>query len=245
MQGVVGPLHVIAKERTHMQGLVQAFGSTTGRKYVMAVTGLAWFGFLITHLTANLLLLAPDGGEAFNNYAYGLASLGPLLWVAELGLLVLLLLHVYMANMVHMAKVKARQSRYAVTANAGGASRKTMASMSMIHTGRVLFLFLLFHLWSIKFGTEYEVTYDGVVMRDLHRLMVEQYSNPIYVVGYLVIMVVLGFHLRHALWSACQSLGLNHPKWTPIIEKVGLGAAIAMAAGFFIIPIAMFLGVGQ
>ena len=228
-----------------MQGLVQAFGSTTGRKYVMAVTGLAWFGFLITHLAANLLLLAPDGGEAFNNYAYKLASMGPLLWVAEAGLAAMLLLHVYQAQRVTMAKNAARTSAYAVAANAGGASRKTLSSMSMIYTGRVLFLFIAFHLWSVKFGTEHQVTYDGVVMRDLHKLVVDQFSDPLYVGGYLLIMVVLGVHLRHALWSACQSLGLNHPKWTPLIEKVGLASAIAMAAGFFIIPIVIFLGVGQ
>jgi succinate dehydrogenase / fumarate reductase, cytochrome b subunit len=228
-----------------MQGLVQAFSSTTGRKYVMAVTGLAWFGFLVGHLIGNFQLLLPDGGHAFNAYGHKLVSLGPLLYAVEAVLAVLMITHVYQATKITMAKKAARQDRYAVTANAGGASRKTIASMSMFHTGRVILLFLLFHIWSVKLGTEYEVTYDGVVMRDLHRLMVEQYSDPLYLIGYMVIMLVLGFHLRHAIWSAAQSLGLNHPKWTPIIEKAGLVFAIAIGAGFFIIPIAIFLGVGQ
>ncbi len=228
-----------------MQGLISAFGSTTGRKYLMAVTGLAWFGFLVGHLLGNLQLLLPDGGHAFNAYAHKLAELGPVLYAIEIVLVVLLLVHIYNAARVNIAKKLARTTRYAVTANAGGVSRKTLSSLSMIYTGGVLFLFLAFHLWSVKYGTVYEITYDGVVMRDLHRLMVEQYSNLAYVAGYEVVMVVLGFHLRHALWSAVQSLGFNHPKWTPMVEKVGYAVAVLMALGFFVLPIAIYLGVGR
>lgn len=230
-----------------MKGLIQAFGSTTGRKYVMAATGLAWFGFLIGHLTANLLLLAPDGGHAFNGYAHKLAELGVGLYAIEAVLAILLIVHIYNAARINIAKRMARASRYAVTASAGGASRKTVSSLSMIYTGAIILLFLAFHLWSVKYGTSYVIEYnnDGVVMRDLKKLMVEQYSDLRYVIGYQVIMVVLGLHLRHALWSAFQSLGLNHPKWMPTIEKVGYAVAVLMALGFFVIPIAIYLGVGR
>ena len=228
-----------------MQNLLQSLNSTTGRKYVMALSGLALFGFLLTHVSANLLLLAPDQGRAFNLYAHGLAELGPLLYVAELGLLGLLALHVFTAARLQIGKRLARTQRYAVSARAGAPSRVTVASLSMAYTGLLLLAFLVLHIKGFKFGTEYTVTYDGVPVRDLKRLVVETYENPAWVGGYMAMMVVLGLHLRHGLWSAAQSMGLNHPKWQPLLEKAGLAAAVLMALGFFVIPIAIFLGVGQ
>ena len=228
-----------------MATLAQAMGSTIGRKYVMAVTGLIWAGFLVSHLTANLLLLAPDGGAAFNTYAHGLASLGPLLWAAELFLLVTLVTHVYNAVQINMAKRAARSSRYQVSANAGGSSRKTIASLSMVYTGGLIAVFLVLHLISFKWGTYYEVEVDGVMMRDLKRLVVESYQNPLQVGAYMLMMLILGLHLRHAIWSAFQSLGLGNPKWMGAVEKGGYAFAVLVALGFFVIPIAIFFGVGQ
>ncbi|MCO4773196.1 MAG: succinate dehydrogenase cytochrome b subunit [Deltaproteobacteria bacterium] len=228
-----------------MASLAQALGSTIGRKYVMAITGLIWAGFLVSHLTANLLLLASDDGAAFNTYAYSLMSLGPLLWVAEGFLAATFLIHVYNAVKITMEKRAARTSRYQVTANAGGPSRKTIASMSMIYTGGLLFVFMILHLKGFKFGTEYTTTVDGTEMRDLYRLVVETYQDPIKVGVYLVMMVVLGLHLRHAVWSAFQSLGVSNQKYLALAEKGGYAFALLVALGFFLIPLAIFLGVGQ
>lgn len=228
-----------------MASLAQSLSSSVGRKYVMAITGLIWAGFLVTHLTANLLLLAPDQGEAFNNYAYKLASFGPLLWVGELFLLLTLAAHIFNATRINAEKRLARLRTYQVSADAGGKSRKTAASLSMIYTGGVLAVFLVVHVWMFKFGPHYDVTYDGVVMRDLKKVVVEAYSNPLWVLLYCFVMGVLGMHLRHAVWSAFQSLGINNEKWLPVIEKAGFAFAIAVAFGFFIIPIGIFLGVGQ
>jgi len=228
-----------------MSSLGQALGSTVGRKYVMAVTGLIWAGFLATHLIANFLLLAPDGGAAFNLYAHKLAELGPLLWVAEGFLLVAMVVHIYNAAMVTLAKRAARSHRYAVSANAGGKSRKTLASISMVYTGAVIGIFLVVHIWMFKFGADYQTVVDGVAMRDLKKLVVETYENPAKAGAYMVVMAVLGLHLRHAIWSAFQSMGLSSPKWMGVVEKAGLAFAIAVSAGFFILPLAIFLGVGQ
>ena len=228
-----------------MSSLAQSLGSTVGRKVVMAVTGLIWAGFLVTHLTANLLLLAPDNGDAFNGYAHKLAELGPLLWLAELGLLVALAVHIYNAAMVTLAKRAARSTRYEVSASAGGKSRKTLSSISMIYTGALLALFLVLHLLAFKWGTYYETTVGGVAMRDLKKLVVETYQDPVKVGVYMLMMVVLGLHLRHAMWSAFQSLGLSNQKWLGVVEKGGYAFAILISLGFFIIPIAIFLGVGQ
>ncbi len=228
-----------------MASLVQSLQTSVGRKYVMAITGLIWAGFLVSHVIANLLLLAPDGGEAFNNYAHGLASLGPLLWVAELFLLATLVLHIYNAVQVNMAKRAARASRYMVSADAGGPSRKTLASLSMIYTGGIIGAFMVVHIKMFKFGEELEVTYGDTTMRDLYSIVVEAYQNPLWVGAYCAVMVVLGLHLRHAIWSAFQSLGLYNDKWMPLIEKAGMAFAVLVAAGFFVIPVGIFFGVGQ
>ncbi len=228
-----------------MASLAQALGSTVGRKYVMAVTGLIWVGFLATHLAGNLLLLAPDSGQAFNRYAHSLVELGPLLWVAEAFLALTLVVHIYNAVKISLAKRLARTERYQVSANAGGKSRKTIASISMIYTGGLMALFIALHLKGFKFGEEYTTKIDGEEMRDLYRLVVESYQQPEIVGFYLFMMVVVGVHLRHAVWSAFQSLGLANPKWLGLIEKAGFAFAVLVSGGFFIIPIAIFLGVGQ
>ena len=228
-----------------MQALLRSFGSTTGRKIVMGLTGLLWFGFLLTHLAANLLLLVPDEGKAFNLYAHGLAQLGPLLYLAELGLLGALGLHVFTAARLQIGKRLARTQRYAVSASAGGPSRLGVASLSMAYTGLLLLAFLVVHLKGFKFGPETMVSYDGLEVRDLKFLVVQTYQDPLWVAGYMGVMVVLGIHLRHGLWSAAQSLGVSHPRWAPLLERTGSGAAVLMALGFFVIPIAIFVGVGQ
>jgi len=227
-----------------MSSLVKALSTSIGRKYVMAVTGLFWTGFLVSHLAANLLMLLDDGGEAFNRYANALAALGKFLYLAEALLAVTLIVHIYNAVHVTLEKRAARVRRYQVTASAGGASRKTLASMSMIYTGLILGIFIPIHIWMFKFGAYYEITYGEDTMRDLKRVVVEAFEDPLKVGVYCVVMVLFGLHLRHAVWSAFQSLGLNNAKWLPIIEKSGFALAIALAAGFFVIPVGIFLGVG-
>jgi len=55
--------------------------STIGKKIVMAVTGLIMVGFLIEHVSGNLLVFRSS--DAFNHYAAFLKGLGGFLWVAR------------------------------------------------------------------------------------------------------------------------------------------------------------------
>jgi succinate dehydrogenase / fumarate reductase cytochrome b subunit len=117
-------------------------------------------------------------------------------------------------------------------------SRKTLASTTMIVTGSLMALFVVSHLTTFKFGAIYEAP-GGV--RDLYRLQLEIFASPLYVLFYLAAMGVIFFHLWHGLSSAAQSLGLDHPRWTPRIVLLGRALSIAIAGGFFIIPIYTFL----
>ncbi|MCC7125071.1 MAG: succinate dehydrogenase cytochrome b subunit [Acidobacteria bacterium] len=218
--------------------LLQASASSIGSKIVIALTGLGLAGFLITHLAGNLLFLV--GPEAFNEYSHKLIS-NPLIYAAEIGLLGIFFLHIAKTVAAVIGNKAARPTGYAVRRWAktkNPKSRKSVASSSMIATGTIVALFVVTHLATFKFGTFYQ-TPDG--MRDLYRLQLEIFSNPAYVLFYLVAMGILFFHLWHGLVSAMQSLGLDHPQWTPRVMTAGRVLAVVLAAGFFIIPIYTFV----
>lgn len=217
--------------------LQQASASSIGSKILIALTGLALFVFLIGHLAGNLLFLA--GPDAFNHYAHTLIS-NPLVYVAEAGLLAVFFLHVAKTVAGVLTNRSARPAAYAARRWAktkSPRSRKSLASTTMIVTGSITALFVATHLATFKFGAFYE----SAGIRDLYRLQLEIFSAPGYVVFYLVAMALIFFHLWHGLSSAAQSLGVDHPQWTPRILVLGRVLSIAIAGGFFIIPIYTFL----
>jgi succinate dehydrogenase / fumarate reductase cytochrome b subunit len=218
--------------------LLQAQASSIGSKILIALTGLGLAVFLIGHLAGNLLFLA--GPEAFNAYSHALIS-NPLIYAVELGLLAVFFLHLAKTVAGVLGNRSARPTPYAVRRWArtkNPSSRKSLASSTMIVTGTITALFVVTHLASFKFGAYYEAP-DGV--RDLYRLQLEVFSSPAYVGFYLLAMGIIGFHLWHGLSSAAQSLGIDHPQWTPRILAAGRVLAVAIAGGFFIIPIYTFL----
>jgi len=214
--------------------------STIGRKVIMAISGIFLMLFLVVHLAGNLTLFVPDGGEMFNKYAYALHSLGPLLYVAEAGLLAIFLFHVITAFLVHAEKKRARPERYEVTASKGGPSKNTVASRSMIYTGIILLIFIPAHIWMFKFNAGQPFDYveaGGSEMKNLYSVVVSAFQNVWIVAGYTTVMLLLGFHLRHGFWSALQSLGAMCPKGSAFIYTAGLVFAVLMAGGFLILPI--------
>jgi succinate dehydrogenase / fumarate reductase, cytochrome b subunit len=218
--------------------LLQASSSSIGSKILIALTGLGLAVFLVGHLAGNLLFLA--GPEAFNTYSHALVS-NPLVYLAEAGLLAVFFLHVAKTVATQLANRAARPARYAVTRWAktkSPKSRKSLASSTMIVTGTVMALFVVSHLATFKFGPVYESP-GGV--RDIYRLQLEVFSSPVYVVFYLLAMAVIFLHLWHGLSSAAQSLGIDHAQWTPRILIAGRALALAIAGGFFVIPIYTFL----
>ncbi len=212
--------------------------SSIGTKLLIAFTGLGLFVFLVAHLAGNLLFIVGPG--AFNEYSHALVS-NPLVYVAELGLVVIFVVHIVKAVAGYAANRRARPVRYAAKRWAktkNPSSRKSLASSTMILTGTITALFVVTHLGTFKFGTYYENA-NGI--RDLYRLQLEVFGSPFYVLFYLVAMGVIFFHLWHGLTSAAQSLGVDHPAWTPRILVAGRVLSILVAGGFFILPIYTFL----
>jgi len=92
--------------------LIKAFSTSIGKKVVMAITGLALCGFLIVHLGGNLLLYV--GAEKYNQYAHALHAQELLLLVAEIGLLILFVGHIWLAFSTKSENDSARPVDYAM-----------------------------------------------------------------------------------------------------------------------------------
>jgi succinate dehydrogenase / fumarate reductase cytochrome b subunit len=197
------------------------FSSPIGKKMGMALTGLILYGFLVGHLLGNLLLLKGDGGQAFNAYAEFLIN-HPLIIPAELFLVVVFLLHVYLAISVTRENRRARPVGYQTTQSVGG---RSFASYTMIYSGVIVLVFLVLHLKTFKYGDKAGGT--------LYDLVSSTFQQTGYMVWYAIAMVVLGFHLWHAFQSALQTLSVRSEK----IKSLGLFLCLALALGFGFLPV--------
>lgn len=195
---------------------------------MMALTGLIWYGFLVGHLVGNLQLLAGDGGVAFDEYAGFLESIPQFIVPTEVILLLALALHVYCAVSLSRESAAARPVGYRQLRVVGG---RSVASRSMIWSGLLIAVFLGVHIFTFKYGER--------VDDSLFRLIEETFRQPLWVGFYLVVMVVLGMHLWHALRSAFQTLGLSA---RPTVRRLSITLCIIIAGGFALIPVAMFVG---
>ena len=209
--------------------------STIGKKLLVGLAGLGLSLFVLVHMMGNLLLFV--GPEAFNKYAHALTS-NPLIYVAEVGLISIFLLHVVLALLLAAYNSASKGSRYAKTAKRTNAS---FASKTMQYQGMIIFAFIIYHLVTFKFGPNYEVTYSGVLMRDIFTVVVDSFQNPIVVAGYIFTLILLGMHLSHGLASSLQTLGLNGEKYDAKIKLIGRIYAVLVTLGFISQPIYVFL----
>jgi succinate dehydrogenase / fumarate reductase cytochrome b subunit len=224
-----------------MSPLRQFLSSSIGTKILIALTGLAFFGYLIIHLAGNLLIFV--GAGEFNAYAHKMTG-NALLPIIEIGLLLIFLLHVYKAVTNYFSNASARPARYREKHWAHHTSRKTWSSTTMIVTGSIIFVFTALHVLQFRFGVYYQEGVTGY--RDLYRVVRELFANPVWVVVYVVVMGLVGMHLRHGISSAFQSLGLlEHPRFGRLVRVSGLALAIVIAGGFAVIPIWIYFTGGR
>ncbi len=201
------------------------------KKTAMALTGLAWLVFLVGHLVGNFLLF--KGPDSFNAYAAFLEGTGGALYIAEIGLIAFLGLHIYSGIKVTMENRKARQHRYEVQSTNGKA---TVFSRSMFIGGILIAVFVVTHVATFKFGDHGGV--DG-----LYGLVIRSFKNPLTVAWYVLAMVAIGMHLSHGIGSSFQTLGVAKSAWRARLRIAGVASGWLIAAGFAILPIwAMIAG---
>lgn len=220
--------------------------SSVTKKLLTGITGLSLVLFLVVHLIGNLTMFA--GPEVFNAYAQFLHHFmhGMFIRVAEFGLLSFFLIHIWSAVSVTLSKRKARPSRYAVEGNAGGPSKKTLHSLNMIISGSIILLFVIVHLNHFKYADHEAVgtmtLASGAEVQNVYKLVVGSFqANFGYVLFYMLAMGVLCSHLMHGIWSSIQSLGLTRPSTIPFLHMGGMVIAIALALGFFLLPLLIFM----
>ncbi len=209
--------------------VARIFSTSIGKKQLMAVTGILFLVFLTTHLLGNLSIYG--GINAFNAYAEHLHALGKLLVVAEVGLVAALVIHVILAIMLFFENRKARPIKYAVDKSGGGG--RTLSSQTMPYTGLLILAFVGVHLANLSHHIVDQTN------RTIFQIAYEVFSNKAFLIFYLASMVVVGLHVRHGLWSAFQTIGANHPKYMPCIERLSIIFAIIVAVGFGSLPLAI------
>ena len=188
----------------------------------MAVTGLMLGGFLLVHAVGNSSIFM--GRQAFISYAEHLHSLGPLIPAAEVILLSIFALHVLTGISLFLQNLLARADRYAVSKPAGG---RTWGSRTMPYTGVAILLFILLHLFNVRF------TDQSVPVADIVRHIL---NNPFYTLLYTAGVVLLALHISHGFWSLFQTLGLNHPRYNSFIRISSyLVCGLILAVFLFII----------
>ena len=198
--------------------------SSIGKKLVMAITGLGFCIFLISHLAGNLIIYA--GNDAFNSYAERLHTLGPLLILAEIGLLLLGIVHISTGAYLFYQNFRARPVRYKKKRNAGG---RTIGSSTMPYTGFLILIFIVFHLVDFHFVEKAD--------RSIYQIVLETFSNPGYTIFYILSMVVVATHIDHGFWSLLQTLGIDNLECMPVFRVISSAFSLFVGIGFGSLPV--------
>lgn len=213
--------------------------SSITKKVIMSLAGLFLIIFLLVHLGINLFLmpLTENHKEIFELLA-GFMATNPAIKVMEVFLFGGFIIHIIYGIIVQLQNWASRGN---VRYKSGSKTNTTFSSQYMIYTGMLVFLFLAMHLYQfyfIKLGLNTTTFMDEHGHPEFFNVAVLLFTTqPVYSVIYIISFVVLGFHLNHAFQSAFQTLGWEHPKYTPFIKALGSIYAIVVPLGFIIIPL--------
>lgn len=205
--------------------------SSVAKKALMAVTGLVLVGFVLGHMSGNLLYFRE--GNALNDYARWLHGLGPLLWVARGALLLAVAVHIW-AGLSLAAENRA--------ARAGGPSveatrRASLGSRTMPYTGVVLLGFIVFHLLHFTFRTVNPEVAAAGDAGDVKRMIELGFASPWVSGFYIVSMALLCLHLGHGVSSMFQTLGLRNERWRGPLDLAAAAYGWVVFLGFAAIPV--------
>jgi succinate dehydrogenase / fumarate reductase cytochrome b subunit len=225
-----------------MKTLKLIFQSSLGKKYIMAVSGLLLFLFVIAHMLGNLQIYL--GKEFINSYAHFLKATPELLWPARIGLLVLAILHIITAIQLSRENSAARPVGY----DGGKVYGASLASQAVLFSGLIVFAFIVYHLLHFTVGVvdkealTYTEIYKGEPRHDVYKMMVMGFSNPWTSMIYLICMGLLCLHLSHGVSSMFQSLGWKKNSFRGAINNFARISALVIFLGNCSIPISIMLG---
>jgi len=210
-------------------------GSTVGRKAIMAVTGAIMVGFVFVHMIGNLQLYL--GPEALNHYGRFLHTMlhGGGIWLFRAVMVTAVGLHAWAATMLTLDSWAARPLGY----RQWEPKASTYASRTLRWGGVMLALFVVYHLMHLTLGGANPDFQDGDVYHNVVAGFRVWYASAIYIAA----MLMLGLHLDHGVWSLCQTLGLQHPRYKRLVRLGARLFAILIVVGNISFPIAVLTGV--
>jgi succinate dehydrogenase / fumarate reductase, cytochrome b subunit len=225
--GAAGVLPQLARPVTFWQ-------STNGKKVVMAVTGAMMFAFVLGHMLGNLQMF--EAPEHINAYGHFLHNLGELLWIERGIMLLAIALHILATIQLALRNKAARPVGY----SRQQAINSSYASRTMYWSGPIVLAFIIFHL--LQFTAGYLHPSATFVEGEVYANVVSGFQVWWVSVWYIFSMCLLGLHLSHGLWAMFQSVGLAHPRLTPMLRNAARAVAAAIVLGYISIPIAVLLG---
>jgi succinate dehydrogenase / fumarate reductase cytochrome b subunit len=223
------------------------YRSAIGKKWVMAITGIAIILFVLAHMVGNWKIFLPevDGIPDIDVYAEALRQLlvpfAPehvVLWLLRTGLIIAFLLHIHAAYALTIMNRQARSEDYRGPRNYIAAN---YASRTMRWSGVIFLLFLLFHLADLTWGT-HPMAPEVWERGEVYANFVATFSRPAVTAFYVAAMVALGFHLYHGIWSMFQSLGVNNPRFNNWRRYLATGLTALIVVGNAIMPLAVLFG---
>ena len=213
--------------------------SSITKKVIMSLAGLFLITFLLVHLGINLFLLpiTENHKEIFLESAEFMSTFPPMK-IMEIVLMLGFAIHAIYGIIVQLQNWKSRGSQgYAVSSK----TNVTLSSKTMIYSGIMVMLFLILHFYQfyfVKLGFVSGPMLHGGEHPDFYTIAVNLFSTDVIFSSiYILAFVFLWLHLKHAFQSAFQTLGWNHPKYTPLVKALGEAYAILVPLGFIIIPI--------
>jgi succinate dehydrogenase / fumarate reductase cytochrome b subunit len=210
------------------------WATTNGKKVVMAVTGAILFLFVIGHMLGNLQVF--EGPEKLNAYGRFLHGVPEILWAVRIVLLASVVLHIWASVQLAVRKTQARPVGYAKKDNIAS----SYASRTMYWSGPILLAFIIYHLLHLTAGVVHPGT--DFVEGDVYHNVVSGFQVWWVSAWYILSMILLGLHIRHGAWSMFQSVGFNHPRHTPILNKAAAVLAVVIVLGYISIPLSILVG---
>ncbi len=242
-----GPVSATAvTTRRRRPFFLDLYSTAVGKKYVMAISGLAMIGFVVFHMIGNLKMYFGQAdldhyAEFLKELLYPIAPKGVVLWILRGGLIAMLVLHLHAAWSLTRLNRHARAVKYQGPRDYQVAN---FASRTMRWTGIIVLAYLVWHLLDLTFGTVNAIGTNGEFVRgEVYNNVVRSLDRPLVAAFYVVANILLGIHLFHGAWSFFQSLGWNNPRFNAWRRGFAVGIATVVVVGNVSFPVAVLAGI--
>ena len=242
-----GPVSATAvTTRRRRPFFLDLYSTAVGKKYVMAISGLAMIGFVVFHMIGNLKMYFGQAdldhyAEFLKELLYPIAPKGVVLWILRGGLIAMLVLHLHAAWSLTRLNRHARAVKYQGPRDYQVAN---FASRTMRWTGIIVLAYLVWHLLDLTFGTVNAIGTGGEFVRgEVYNNIVRSLDRPLVAAFYVVANILLGIHLFHGAWSFFQSLGWNNPRFNAWRRGFAVGIATVVVVGNVSFPVAVLAGI--